>query len=219
MPFVWPLYALVAFKLFANTLAYFSLRYDALVMELVGLNTIADLLTMTGAVYFTGGPESPLFAIYGIEISVIALLSNRGVTILVGTLAIALYGTMVALVRSHVIPMIPTPAAVVGRITGGYVLMDLLLIAVVLGVPMFYTAAILQALRDKGRARGAQSSARRGGKHKSQFMANVTHELRTPIHGICGLSDLVSAGIYGPVTRSRRTRTRRSSGAPSRCSG
>jgi signal transduction histidine kinase len=205
LPFVWPLYALVAFKLFANTLAYLSLRHDALVMELVGLNTVADLLTMTGAVYFTGGPESPLFAIYGIEISVIALLSNRGVTILVGTLAIALYGTMVALVRSHLIPTIPTPAAVVGRISGGYVLMDLLLIAVVLGVPMFYTAAILQALRDKGRELEERNHQLvEAGKHKSQFMANVTHELRTPIHGICGLSDLVSAGIYGPVTEKQK---------------
>ena len=38
------------------------------------------------------------------------------------------------------------------------------------------------------------------GRQKSQFMANVTHELRTPIHGICGLSDLMESGIYGPVT-------------------
>jgi signal transduction histidine kinase len=35
-------------------------------------------------------------------------------------------------------------------------------------------------------------------------MANVTHELRTPIHGICGVSDLVSAGIYGPITDEQR---------------
>ena len=205
LPFVWPLYALVAFKIFTNTLAYLSLHYNALVMELVGLNTIADLLTMTGAVYFTGGPESPLFAIYGIEISVIALLSNRGVTILVGAVAITLYGSMVILVRSGAIPAIPTPAATVGGITGGYVFMDLLLIAVVLGVPMFYTAAILQALRDKGRELEERNHELvEAGKHKSQFMANVTHELRTPIHGICGLSDLVSAGIYGPVTEKQR---------------
>jgi signal transduction histidine kinase len=31
-------------------------------------------------------------------------------------------------------------------------------------------------------------------------MANVTHELRTPIHGILGLSDLLGQGVYGPVT-------------------
>jgi signal transduction histidine kinase len=205
LPFVWPLYALVGFKVLANTLTYLGLRYETLVMELVGLNTAADLLAMTGAVYFTGGPESPLVAIYGIEISVIALLSNRKVTILVGTVAIGLYGAMVILVRSQVLPALPTPAAAVGGITGGYVLMDLLLIAVVLGVPMFYTAAILQALRDKGRELEERNHQLvEAGKHKSQFMANVTHELRTPIHGICGLSDLVSAGIYGPVNEKQK---------------
>lgn len=71
---------------------------------------------MTGAVYFTGGPESPLFAIYGIEISIVALLTNRGTTVLVGTSAIALYGAMVLLVRSHVFPALPTPATTAGGI-------------------------------------------------------------------------------------------------------
>jgi signal transduction histidine kinase len=28
----------------------------------------------------------------------------------------------------------------------------------------------------------------------------MTHELRTPIHGVQGLSDVIAAGVYGPVT-------------------
>ena len=204
-PFLWPLYTMVAFKVVANTLSYLSLRSDVLVLEMAGLNVAADLLAMTGAVYFTGGPESPLFAVYGIEISVVALLTNRGTTVLVGTSAIALYGTMVMLVRSHVVPTVPTPAATVGRITGGYLLIQLLLVVIVLGVPTFYTAAIIKALRDKERTLEERNRELvEASKHKSQFMANVTHELRTPIHGICGLSDLVSAGIYGPVTEKQK---------------
>jgi signal transduction histidine kinase len=204
LPFVWPLYALVAFKLVANTLSYLSLRYEALVLETAGLNVAADLLTMTGAVYFTGGPESPLFAIYGIEISIVALLTNRGTTVLVGASAVALYAAMVILVLTHVFPRIPTPAAA-GGITLGYVIMELLLVAVVLGVPTFYTAAILRVLRQKERALEERNRELvEASKHKSQFMANVTHELRTPIHGICGLSDLVSAGIYGPVSEKQK---------------
>jgi signal transduction histidine kinase len=42
------------------------------------------------------------------------------------------------------------------------------------------------------------------GQQRSQFMANVTHELRTPIHGICGLSDLIESGIYGTVTSKQK---------------
>jgi len=204
-PLLWPLCALVALKVVTNTLSYLSLRHDVLVLEMAGLNVAADLLAMTGAVYFTGGPESPLFAIYGIEISIVALLTNRGTTVLVGTSAIGLYGTMVILVRSQVIPALPTPATTVGGITGGYVIIQLLLVVIVLGVPTFYTAAILKVLRDKERALEERNRELiEASKHKSQFMANVTHELRTPIHGICGLSDLVSTGIYGPVSEKQK---------------
>ncbi len=204
-PFLWPLYALVGFKVVTNTLSYLSLRNEVLVLEMASLNVAADLLAMTGAVYFTGGPESPLFAIYGIEISIVALLTNRGTTLLVGTSAIALYGTMVGLIHAGIFPAIPTPATRVGGLTGGYVIMEFLLVVVVLGVPTFYTAAIIQVLREKERALEERNRELvEASKHKSQFMANVTHELRTPIHGICGLSDLVSAGIYGPVTEKQR---------------
>jgi signal transduction histidine kinase len=205
LPFVWPLYALVVFKVVANTLSYLSLRYEVLVLEMAGLNVAADLLAMTAGVYFTGGPESPLFAIYGIEISIVALLTNRGTTLLVGSSAIGLYGAMVILVRAQVFPAIATPAASAGGITLGYVIMQLLLVVIVLGVPTFYTAAILKVLRDKERALEERNRELvEASKHKSQFMANVTHELRTPIHGICGLSDLVSAGIYGPVSEKQK---------------
>src|SRR5262249_43118809 len=43
--------------------------------------TPADLLVMTGAVYLTGGPHSPLLPIYFIEVAVMALLTNLGLTI------------------------------------------------------------------------------------------------------------------------------------------
>lgn len=33
-----------------------------------------------------------------------------------------------------------------------------------------------------------------------QFVASMTHELRTPIHGIQGIADVIAAGVYGPVT-------------------
>ena len=79
--------------------------------------------------------------------------------------------------------------------------MDIAYAAFVLGVPTYYAARILQDLRAKQTALEERTRQLvEAGKQKSQFMANVTHELRTPIHGICGLSDLIESGIYGPVT-------------------
>src|ERR1700759_809685 len=39
---------------------------------------------------------------------------------------------------------------------------------------------------------------------RSQFVASMTRELRTPIHGVQGLSDVIAAGVYGPVTDKQR---------------
>jgi signal transduction histidine kinase len=36
------------------------------------------------------------------------------------------------------------------------------------------------------------------------FLASVTHELRTPIHGIQGMSELIATGVYGPVGEKQR---------------
>ena len=51
-------------------------------IETQALNTTADVVLLTAAIYFTGGPTSPLLATYVIVIAVLSLLSNAGVTIL-----------------------------------------------------------------------------------------------------------------------------------------
>ena len=88
-----------------------------------------------------------------------------------------------------------------GGLTGTYVTVDLAYAAFVLGVPTYYAARILQDLRSQQKALQERTQQLvEAGQQKSQFMANMTHELGTPIHGICGLSDPMESGIYGPVT-------------------
>src|SRR5207247_5311318 len=36
-------------------------------------------------------------------------------------------------------------------------------------------------------------------KHKSQFLANMRHELRTPMHAVLGYTDLILDNIFGDV--------------------
>jgi signal transduction histidine kinase len=35
-------------------------------------------------------------------------------------------------------------------------------------------------------------------------MTNITHELRTPIHGVMGLTEVIESGVYGEVTDKQR---------------
>jgi signal transduction histidine kinase len=192
-------------KLATNTAALLALRADRAVLSTATVNVATDMFTMTAVIYFTGGELSPLFPIYLIEITVVALLGNVGITVLCAVGAIVLYAAMAVLVRTGVLPPTVPPVAITGGLTARYVTVDIVYASFVLGVPTLYAARILQDLRAKQRALEQRTSQLvEAGRQRSQFMANVTHELRTPIHGICGLSDLVESGVYGPVTPKQR---------------
>ena len=45
-------------------------------------NTMTDIVVVTGGIYFTGGPASPILPAYVIVIAVLSLLANVGVTAL-----------------------------------------------------------------------------------------------------------------------------------------
>jgi signal transduction histidine kinase len=202
--------ALVAFKLVTNTAAALALRYDRFALELSGLNVLADLVTMTGAIHATGGVLSPILPIYGIELTVIALLTNVGITVAVGTITFALYAAMIALERSGVLPSLPPIYEVAaGGVNDTYRATTLVFVAFVIALPTAFAASILRQLRSKEDALVTSNQALvEAGRQKTQFMANITHELRTPIHGICGLADLIDAGVYGPATEKQRDAAR-----------
>ena len=195
----------VILKLATNTVAWLALRFNRGPLLAATVNVSTDALVMTAAIYFTGGELSPLFPIYLIEITVVALLGNVGLTVLAAVGTIVSYAAMAIIVRAGWLPVWPTPSVVAGGLTTPYLVVDVAIAAFVLGVPTYYTARILQDLRAKQHALELRTRQLvEAGQQKSQFMANVTHELRTPIHGICGLSDLIETGIYGPVTGKQR---------------
>jgi signal transduction histidine kinase len=188
-------------KLVTNTAAWLALRADRGVLPAVSINVSMDAFVLTAIIDFTGGELSPVFPIYLIEMTVVALLGNVGVTVFCAVGSIALYAAMALLLHAGVLHAYPPPVALTGGVTGRYLVVDLAYAGCVIGLPTFYAARILQDLRDKQRALEQRTQALvEAGRQKSQFMANVTHELRTPIHGICGLSDLIESGIYGSVT-------------------
>lgn len=203
------IYGLLVAKLVTNTASWVGLRTRVLHLELATLNITCDVAVMTGAIYFTGGPLSPLVPIYFIEATVMALLTNLGLTIVTMVGSFVMYATMCILVAAGVWPLLATPYDHVGALTPAFIAVMLAVMGIVLFIPGAYIAMMVQRIRANETALAERAKELvEAAKTKSQFMANVTHELRTPIHGILGLSDLLGEGIYGPVTDAQQEAVR-----------
>ena len=200
-PWRWAFLWLVSVKLLTNSLAWLGLVRDRWVMETQSINTIADVCLLTAAIYFTGGPYSPLLSTYVIIIAVLSLLTNLGVTILMAGFIVLSFSTMLILMTTGVLPPTPIPGSP-GQIPSiGYVLTAIAFCALVVGVPAFFSAATLRLLRTKESEIEKRTALLiSAATQRSQFVASMTHELRTPIHGVQGLADVIAAGVYGPVT-------------------
>jgi signal transduction histidine kinase len=200
-PWRWAYVELVSVKLLTNSLAWLSLRNDRLVMETQGVNTVADVVLLTAAIYFTGGPYSPLLATYVIVIAVLSLLSNFGVTVMMASLVVLLFAAMMIGMATGVLPATAVPGNPGQAPSVGYAVTSVVYCAFVVGVPAWFSAATLRLLRTKERDLEARTADLiSANTQRSQFVASMTHELRTPIHGVQGLADVIAAGVYGPVT-------------------
>ena len=201
IPHRWGFYMLLGLKLVTNTIALIGLKRDRWVLETQTLNTVVDVVTMTGAIYLTGGPLSPVFGVYLILIAVLAALTNIGVTIMATVLCWVAHSITTLLVYFGVLEAIPPPGSTGVLEGGGQVALAILYAAFLLGVAGLFTGVLVRRLRQKTASLEARTHELiRANHQRTMLLANLTHELRTPIHGITGLTNVLEAGIYGPVT-------------------
>jgi signal transduction histidine kinase len=201
----WAYVVLILGKLVTNTVAWIGLRQERAIMLTQGINTVTDVVLLTVAIYLTGGPYSPLLATYVIEIAVLSLLANLSITLIIAAFVIVCFSAMMVLVTLGVLPPQPVPGSPGLVPSLGHMITSIGFCVVVVGVPAWFSAATLRVLRvreqalEKRTAQLIQTATQR-----SQFVASMTHELRTPIHGVQGLSDVIAAGVYGPVTEKQK---------------
>jgi signal transduction histidine kinase len=197
----WVYFALIAGKLTTNSLAALALSRHRGVLATQVLNSSTDLVVLTCGIYFTGGPHSPLLAAYVIIIAVLALLANLGTTVLTAGIILVCFSTMIVLMATGVLPAQPVPGEPGQTPSLGMSITAIGYCAIIVGVPASFSSATLRVLRTREAALEQRTALLiQAATQRSQFVASMTHELRTPIHGIQGLSDVIAAGIYGPVT-------------------
>lgn len=71
-------------------------------------------------------------------------------------------------------------------------------------LPVLLVAALLEE-RDRlaDRARAGQLRAERASEAKSRLLANVAHEIKSPVGGVIGIGELWKSGQLGPVTETQ----------------
>jgi signal transduction histidine kinase len=159
------------------------------------------VILLTAAIYFTGGPHSPLVASYVIEIAVLSLFSNLAVTTGMVGFVLVCFSTMMVLMTTGVLPPQPVPGAPGEVPSVGHAITAIGFCAIIVGVPAVFSAATVRVLRARELVLERRTSQLiQTATQRSQFVASMTHELRTPIHGMQGLADVIAAGVYGPVT-------------------
>ncbi|HEY0479988.1 MAG TPA: HAMP domain-containing sensor histidine kinase [Kofleriaceae bacterium] len=200
-PWRWVYFVLVAGKLMTNTVAWLALTRQRGVIPTQLINSGTDVVLLTCAIYFTGGANSPVFATYVIVIAVVSLLSNVGLTVLAAAWVLACFSAMMVLMAAGVLPPQPVPGSPGHPPSLGHAITAIGYCAIIVGVPAFFSSLTVRVLRrreaslERRTAHMLQAATQR-----SQFVASMTHELRTPIHGMQGLADVIAAGVYGPVT-------------------
>lgn len=196
------IFYLAPFKLLSNTMMWWAIRNRRFVLELAGLNQLADVILLTAVIYFTGGPASPLTSLYFVVLAIIATLTNAGVTITNACLMVAGYAIMLILISAGVLevhpPFLQTIYEGNSGISWELVVLDTMKVLTLMAIMVAAMSTVLNMLRNREKELEEKNrELRKADRLKSQFIANVTHELRTPIHGVMGLSEMLAEDIYG----------------------
>jgi len=108
---------------------------------------------------------------------------------------------MIVLMAAGVLPPQPVPGAPGEVPSPGLAITAIAYCAIIVCVPAAFSAATVRLLRTREAALERRTGQLiQAATQRSQFVASMTHELRTPIHGVQGLADVIAAGVYGPVT-------------------
>jgi signal transduction histidine kinase len=150
------------------------------------------LFSVAYARYFLGFVVATFF-LNMLLVIIAARLRMAGLTTAILGVAIFIFAAML-----HGQPATAEPASAMRILTA-----QLMLISI--SLPFMLVAALLTE-RDglSARARAGQRRAELASEAKSRLLANVAHEIKSPVGGVIGIGELWSSGQLGPVTETQK---------------
>ncbi len=203
LPHTLELVILACIKGIANTWLWWAVRAKKGVLVSAIVNSFADVFLLTGAVYLTGGPFSALIAVYFVALASISVVSNTGVTFLTAFVMSMCYGLMnFALAQDWLSAQATFPAFLrtEADLSGTFLAADTVKFVLL----MLLMAGALTIAQNNVRNKEKEleknfKELQKANASKGEFVANVSHEFRTPIHGVMGLGEMLREEVYGPL--------------------
>jgi len=165
---------------------------------------ICDLFILTGILHFTGGIENPFYFVYIFHMVISSILLSRLGAFIQTTVALSLFGLMIYLEYSGIIPhhclcfdniphYIPYDDLFsVTRIFGVFAFASYILV--------YLTASIGHRLRNQeDKLTYAIGQLRRNDKIKNEYVLRITHDIKGHLAAIQTNLSVLTSGVFGKL--------------------
>jgi len=165
---------------------------------------ICDLLILTGILHFTGGIENPFYFVYIFHMVISSILLSRLGAFIQTTVALSLFGLMIYLEYSGIIPhhclcfdniphYIPYDDVFsITRIFGVFAFASYILV--------YLTASIGHRLRNQeDKLTYAIGQLRRNDKIKNEYVLRITHDIKGHLAAIQTNLSVLTSGVFGKL--------------------
>ncbi|MHC4949950.1 MAG: sensor histidine kinase [Planctomycetota bacterium] len=206
-----PLYTIGVVLVVYNLLLYLALKYLVRVHEktlsrainrIIILQITADLLILTGVIYYSGGVENPFFFYYVFHVIISSMLLSRRMSYLQATLAVFLFGLILALEYFRVIAHRP----IVGFLginlfqNRYYVLGVFVVFSTTLYLVVYMTTSIvLQLRKQQTEYKSLNLKLNEKDRIKNEYLLIVSHDIKSHMAAIKSCLDILSTNTAGPL--------------------
>ena len=203
-----PLYAIGGFLLFYNFLVYISLKHiirrktAEVFHRIIILQITADMFILTCILYYSGSVENPFYLFYILYAILSSMLLSRFLSYFQVTLAILLFGLLIALEYFQIIQHQPVRNFLGEELylNRNYVFGTFIVFSITMYLVVYMTTSIVKQLRKQQAGyKSLNVELNQKDRVKNEYLLSVSHDIKSHMAAIKSCLDILSTNMVGPL--------------------